>query len=106
MPIVNAHIYIFPYAQMNKKQLGMFRSEISQTKQTFEAVFQQDTYIVVHGLTQSKVDSVVILFTASCLLLHGLSTTNSTKCGFVSMNLDKPSLAHHVNATLFHIIHA
>ena len=91
---------------MNKKQLGMLRSEISQTKQTFEAVFQQDTYIVVHGLTQSKVDSVVILFTASCLLLHGLSTTNSTKCGFVSMNLDKPSLAHHVNATLFHIIHA
>ena len=90
---------------MNKKQLGMLRSEISQTKQTFEAVFQQDTYIV-HGLTQSKVDSVVILFTASCLLLHGLSTTSSTKCGFVSTNHDKPSLAHHVNATLFHIIHA
>ena len=105
MPIASAHMYIYPYALMNKQQLGMLRSQILHTKQTFEAVFQQDTYIV-HGLRQPKVDSVVVLFAASCLILHGLSTMSSHKRGYASTNLDQKSLAHHTNATLFHIIHA
>ena len=105
MPIASTHMYIFPYAQMNKEQLRALRSVVSQTKQTFAAMFPQEEY-VVHGLMQPKVDSDLILFAASCLLLHGLSTTSSTKRGFVSTKLDQPTLVHHVNATLFHIIHA
>jgi hypothetical protein len=105
MPIASAHMYIFPYAKMNKEQLCALRSVVSQTKQTFAAMFPQDEY-VVHGLTQPKVESDLILFAATCLLLHGLSTTSSTKRGFVTTRLDKPTLVHHVNATLFHIIHA
>ena len=90
---------------MNKEQLRSLRYVVSQTKQTFAAMFPQDEY-VVHGLPQPKVDSDLILFAASCLLLHGLSTTTSTKRGFLATKLDKPTLVYHVNATLFHIIHA
>ena len=105
MPIASAHMYIFPYARMNKEQLRSLRYVVSQTKQTFAAMFPQDEY-VVHGLPQPKGDSDLILFAASCLLLHGLSTTTSTKRGFLATKLDKPTLVYHVNATLFHIIHA
>ena len=105
MPIASAHMYIFPYTKMNKEQLRILLCEIAQTQNTFEAVFQEVTYNV-HGMPQAKVDSVVILFTANCLLLHGLSTTHIKKNGFSYTRLDKHNVLHHLNATLFTIINA
>jgi hypothetical protein len=106
MPIASAHMYIFPYTKMNREQLRILRREIAQTKKTFEAVFQELTYNV-HGMPHAKVDSVMILFAASCLLLHGLSTTQSKKNGcFCSSKLEKHNVSYHLNATLFTIINA
>ena len=47
---------------------------------------------------------VCMLFTISCLLLHGLSTSVTTNYGHVSTKLDKLPIQYHVNATLFSII--
>ena len=105
MPISSAHMYLFPYTHMNKEQLRSLRQAIAQTQQTFEASFAQDVYIV-HGLSQPKLDGVVMLFGASCLLMHGISTTRIIKRGFASTKLSGEALRHHVNATLFHIVHA
>jgi len=105
MPIASAHMYIFPYSQMNKEQLRILRCEILQTKKTFEAVFQEVAYSV-HGMPHSKVDCVLVLFAASCLLLHGLNTTHFKKRGFVYAKLDKQKVLHHLNATLFTVMHA
>ena len=105
MPIAGANVYVFPYAQMSKTQLRVLRSVVSQTKQTFSAAFAHDVY-VVHGNSQSKVDGACMLFAATCLLLHGLSTSCTTKYGHVSTKLEKRPLQYHVNATLFSIINA
>jgi hypothetical protein len=105
MPIASAHMYIFPYTKMNREQLRILRSEIAQTKKTFEAVFQEVTYNV-HGMPHAKVDSVMILFAANCLLLHGLSTTTLKKNGFIYAKLDKHNVLYHLNATLFTIMNA
>jgi hypothetical protein len=105
MPIASAHMYIFPYTKMNREQLRVLRSEIAQTKKTFEAVFQEVTYNV-HGMPHAKVDSVMILFAANCLLLHGLSTTTLKKNGFIYAKLDKHNVLYHLNATLFTIMNA
>lgn len=105
MPIASAHMYIFPYTKMNKEQLRILRCAIAQTEKTFKAVFQELTYNV-HGMPQAKVDSVVILFAVNCLLLHGLSTSHLRKNGFSYTKLDNHNVLHHVNATLFTIIHA
>jgi hypothetical protein len=87
MPIASAHMYIFPYTKMNKEQLRILRCEISQTKRTYEAVFQEVTYNV-HGMPHAKIDRGVILFAANCLLLHGLSTIHLKKNGFSYTKLD------------------
>ena len=105
MPIASSHMYIFPYTHMNKKQLGSLRQQITQTKKSFEAVYSQDMYIV-HGLSQPKIDDEIMLFGASCLVLHGLSTTSIGKRGANFSKLCKNDLLYHVNATLFHIVHA
>lgn len=105
MPISSTHIYLFPYTHMNKEQLRSIRQAIAHTQQTFDASFTQDVYIV-YGLSQPKVDGVVMLFGASCLLMNGLSTTRMHKRGWQSTKLSGEALRHHVNATLFHIVHA
>jgi hypothetical protein len=105
MPIASAHMYIFPYIHMNKEQLRILHCEISQTKRTYVAVFQEVTYNV-HGMPHAKVDSSVILFAANCLLLHGLSSTHLKKHGFSYTKLDKKNVLYHLNATLFTIINA
>ncbi len=57
-------------------------------------------------MPHSKVDCVLVLFAASCLLLHGLNTTHFKKRGFVYAKLDKQKVLHYLNATLFTVIHA
>ena len=105
MPISSAHMYLFPYSHMNKEQLHVLRQAIAQTQQTFEGALARDVY-VVHGLTQPKLDGVVMLFGATCLVLHGLCTTSKCKRGFAWNKIGKPELLYHVNATLFHLVHA
>lgn len=105
MPIASAHMYVFPYTHMNKEQLHLLRQAMAQTQQTFEGAFARDVY-VVHGMAQAKVDGIVMLFGATCLLLHGLCTTSKSKRGVMFTPLDRQELLYHLNATLFHIVHA
>jgi hypothetical protein len=90
---------------MNKQQLCILRQEISQCKKTFEARYQDATYNV-HGVQHCNVDGVLILFEASCLLTHGLTTTNWVKHGCHYGRLEKQNVLYHLNATMFTIINA
>ena len=105
MPIASAHMYVFPYAKMNQKQLRILRRAILHSKRSFEASYQDVTYNV-HGSQHLHVDGVLILFAASCLLLHGLTTANWAKHGYSYFPLDKANVSYYMNSTCFTIIHA
>ena len=105
MTIAGAHMYVFPYAKMNKTQLRTLRSAISQSKRTFEALYQEITYNV-HGSQHLHVDAVLILFAASCLLLRGLTTTSWAKHGYSYFPLNKENVLYYLNSTCFTIIHS
>ena len=99
-----AHICIYSgYISLREDEQRTTRRAALQnfTDQT-DVSGRVSTGYFVHGLKQTQVDSVVFIFAASCLLLHGLSTTSSAKRGFVSTNLDKPSLAPRERNTLPH----
>lgn len=105
MPIAGDHLYMFPYARMSKKQLQVLRAVVRRSEQTFAVVYPHDEY-VVYEHAQQKVDSVMMLFGASCILAQGLSTTRATKRAHMWKYMDYPDLMYHVNATLFNIVHA
>jgi len=104
MPIASKHMYIFPYEKMNKQQLQALRSESTNTHQTFAAVYDHDKYSV-HGLLLPKVDNVLVLFAANCILAKGLCTSTSRKRGFVMTKLEPPQITYHINTTLLQIVH-
>jgi hypothetical protein len=89
---------------MNKQQLQALRSESRNTQQTFAAVYDHDKY-AVHGLLLPKVDDVLVVFAANCIVAHGLSTSTSSRRGFVMTKMEHSKLAYHINATLLHIVH-
>ena len=104
MPIASKHMYIFPYDKMNKQQLQALRSESTNTPQTFAAVYDHDKYSV-HGLLLPKVDHVLVLFAANCILAKGLCTSTSRKRGFVMTKLEPAQITYHINTTLLQIVH-
>jgi len=104
LPIASKHMYIFPYEKMNKQQLQALRSESTNTPQTFAAVYDHDKYSV-HGLLLPKVDHVLVLFAANCILAKGLCTSTSRKRGFVMTKLEPPQITYHINTTLLQIVH-
>ena len=104
LPIASKHMYIFPYEKMNKQQLQALRSESKNTHQTFAALYNHDKY-AVHGLLLPKIDDVLVLFAANCILAQGLNTSLSKKHGFVMTKMQPSQLTYHINATLLQIVH-
>jgi hypothetical protein len=105
LPFASKHMYIFPYEKMNKQQLQALRSESKNTHETFAAVYDHDKY-AVHGLLLPKIDHVLVLFAANCILAHGLNTSTLKKHGFVMTKMQPSQLTYHINATLLQMFRA
>jgi hypothetical protein len=70
---------------------------------TVQRFYTEDAGIQCPGKVS---DDILILFAASCLLMHGLTTTNWAKHGYSYFPLDKANVSYYMNSTCFTIIHA
>lgn len=106
VPFANHSEYLFPYAKMNRRQLQTLcaQSKSLTVEDSMRAVYIDDFYIVRVTTKLGKVDSVLMIFAAACILARGLGQCIVHTRGIESRGLDSDTLKYHVNATLSKIV--
>lgn len=105
LPIAGDKMYCIPYSHMNKSQLHVLRCIVQNSTKTFTATYPNDHFIVYKS-TKQQVDDKILLFGATCILMHGLGTTEAKKRGYVWKKMSKIPLQYHVNATIVNILYS
>ena len=108
MPFTNHPELVYPYSCMNIEQLQALKGHCASAHAGIACQYDNDVFLLNIFPEAMSLDKGLLLFAVACILLRGLSQTNTTHSGVVYLFLSHTPelLRHHANVFFFQIVNA
>jgi hypothetical protein len=108
MPFANHPEFVYPYSCMSMQQLRALKGHCVSAHPGIACQYDNDAFLLSIFPEAMSLDKGLLLFAGACILLRGLSQTNTTSRGvsYSFLSQTPELLRHHANVFFFQIVNA